>query len=103
MEIEETVTFSCLFCSQTLQNSTEAISHCKNEHNLDFIKLKGQFNMDDYSFIKLVNFIRKKQNTPEEIMNMKFPSWIDEQYLIPVIENDPWLMLGNYFQFLSIN
>lgn len=94
METESDETFHCLFCSHILRNISDILSHCKNAHQFDLVKLKAKFNMDCYSYIKLINFLRTKPVEPSTLINLTTPSWNDEIYMKPIMENDPWLMLG---------
>lgn len=51
----------CLFCTHESKDVSLAIDHVKSEHGIDFSALKGKFNMDQYSFIKVCsprNFLR---------------------------------------------
>lgn len=84
-------TVTCLFCTTTLCNIDEAFKHCESVHNFRLLKLKNKFNMDCYSYIKLINFIRTHKPCAEVIMNAEKVLWEDEVYLKPV-DNDEWLM-----------
>lgn len=44
----------CLFCSHEFKNVTLAMEHVESEHGVDFHLLKRKFNMDQYSFIKVL-------------------------------------------------
>lgn len=83
---------TCLFCERTFATVEEAINHCKSDHDFDLSLLKSRFDMDCFSFIKLVNFIRKKRPEGSVIMNTKECIWDKEEYMKPCQVDDPWLM-----------
>lgn len=82
---------TCLFCSLQFRTIAVALDHCRTEHNFDLLELKNRFNMDCYSFIKLVNYIRQNKPEPMEIQNAVTPLWNDDAYLRPVV-TESWLM-----------
>jgi len=86
----------CLFCPSVFASHTLALSHCIQSHKIDFRNLKTRFNMDCYSFIKLVNFIRETSASPDHLISVKSALWNDDKYLKPVKEYDPWLMFGAF-------
>lgn len=81
---------TCLFCSSVLPSADEGIAHCETVHNFSLNMLKVKFNMDCYSYIKMINYIKTHKSTSDAIMNAKQPQWEDDKYLQPV-ENDEWL------------
>lgn len=93
-DVDEPV--QCLFCESCIPSMESAISHCKLVHDFDFENVMKRFNMDCYSFIKLVNFIRVTGASPQEIKQSKSPSWNEDIYLKPALEYDPWLMFGEF-------
>lgn len=50
--------------------------------------------MDQYSFIRLVNFIRSCNATSREVMEMEMPIWEQDKFMMPVIKDDALLMYG---------
>ncbi|KAI5640679.1 ribosomal protein l11 methyltransferase (PrmA) domain-containing protein [Phthorimaea operculella] len=91
---------TCLFCPEVLTSIEEAISHCEAKHHFNLTSLKAKHNMECYSYIKLINYIRIHKPTAESVMNSSSALWEDEKYLKPVI-NDEWLMYD--FDSLSDN
>ncbi|XP_026757196.2 protein arginine N-methyltransferase 1 [Galleria mellonella] len=81
----------CLFCTDIFTSVEEGLNHCETAHNFVLSSLKLKFNMDCYSYIKLINYIKSHKPNPEDILNTTKPLWDDEKYLKPV-ENDDWLM-----------
>lgn len=88
---------TCLFCRNIFSNIEETVVHCEKVHDFSLSTLKIKFNMDCYSYIKLINYIKTHNSTAEEIMGAEKSVWDDEKYLKPV-GNDEWLM----FDFDSI-
>lgn len=44
----------CLFCEQEFKSIQPlALDHLRTAHSLDLLAMKGQLNMDQYSFIKV--------------------------------------------------
>lgn len=81
---------TCLFCNSVVPSIDEGLAHCEAAHNFSLNKLKLKFNMDCYSYIKMINYIKTHKPASNAIMNAKQPQWEDEKYLRPV-ENDEWL------------
>lgn len=94
----------CLFESQSCGDSfgslEKAILHLKHAHKLDFLELKLVHKMDCYLFIKLINFFRKHNPTPGDILKAVLSSkgdtsklpWSADEYMKPHLTDDPWLM-----------
>lgn len=92
------VSVTCLFCSELISSVEEALAHCETSHKFSLSILKLKFNMDCYSYIKMINYIKTNKPTAEEFMKIKHPPWNDDKYLKPV-ENDEWLT----FDFDSVS
>lgn len=84
-------TVTCLFCTNIFTNVEEAVAHCESVHNFSLNTMKQKFNMDCYSYIKLVCYIKTHKPSPEAIITTKKVLWDDEKYLKP-IEDDDWFM-----------
>ncbi|OWR54302.1 putative arginine n-methyltransferase [Danaus plexippus plexippus] len=82
---------TCLFCPKVFPAIDESVVHCELVHGFNLSILKVRFNMDCYSYIKLINYVKTLKPSPEAIMNADKPLWNDELYLKPV-DNDEWLM-----------
>ncbi|XP_055375919.1 uncharacterized protein LOC129608448 [Condylostylus longicornis] len=89
-ELLDEDTTVCLFCETALQNVDEGIVHLRIEHGLDLVKLKQKFKMDQYSYIKLVNYIRKQKVDASVIDKSENVLWNDEKYLTPQ-KYETWL------------
>lgn len=84
---------TCLFCVKISPSIDEALMHLKNEHDINFALLKRKFQMDQYSFLKLINCIRLEKITSSKIIQAQEVFWADEKYLKPK-EYEPWLSYG---------
>lgn len=89
----------CLFCELLYSDVSEAIVHCAKEHSFDFSVAKRKYNMDFYSYIKCINYIKTQVQedekfNPSQLFEVDLPPWNDDKYLIPVVKDDPWLMIG---------
>lgn len=82
---------TCLFCSNVFPNIDETVVHCEKVHGFNLSTLKIKFNMDCYSYIKLINYIKTHKSTAEDIMSVDKSVWDDEKFLKPV-GSDEWLM-----------
>lgn len=85
----------CLFCKELFDSFADALKHMNIEHDFNLADFKQKHALDEYSYIKLINFIRKKNVSPDNLNTMKIKTWENDEYLIPVLEDDIWLMFGN--------
>lgn len=90
----------CLFCVENIDSIDLAIQHLNTEHHFNLNTIKRKFNMDQYSYIKMINYIRLKNAEASVIASIDSQVWNDEVYLKPV-EVDAWLMYGK-FQLLLL-
>lgn len=84
---------TCLFCTLVLPSIESALEHVSNVHKINFSELKSKHQMDQYSFIKLINCIRLESVTEDKLKNTKLAFWNDDKYLKPK-EYEPWLSYG---------
>ncbi|KAK3925088.1 Protein arginine N-methyltransferase 3 [Frankliniella fusca] len=82
----------CLFCSKVFTIVEEALEHATADHGFDLPTLKRRFDMDCYSFIKLINYLRLHSMSASDLMCIKQSVWDDDKYMKPTLEDDPWLM-----------
>ncbi|XP_047987741.1 protein arginine N-methyltransferase 1 [Leguminivora glycinivorella] len=88
---------TCLYCANVSTSIEDAVKHCESVHNFNLNTLKAKFNMDCYSYIKLINYIKTHKPKADSVMNATEALWEEDKYLKPV-ENDEWLM----FDFESL-
>ncbi|TMW52058.1 hypothetical protein DOY81_002838 [Sarcophaga bullata] len=81
---------TCLFCTLVLPSIESALEHVNDVHKINFSELKSKHQMDQYSFIKLINCIRLESVTEDKLKNTKLAFWNDDKYLKPK-EYEPWL------------
>lgn len=117
---EATQTAWCIFCEENVTIGQEYLEHLKNSHNLDIKLVVKRLNLDLTGLIKMINYIRKKRiNAPksqpllescsfENLRNILYgqntssktkPLFESDEYLIPVIKDDPiFYMLEDFFE-----
>ncbi|EDW97495.1 protein arginine N-methyltransferase 1 [Drosophila yakuba] len=81
---------TCLFCTETSASIAIAIDHLDARHKVNLSQLQRKFQMDQYSFIKLINYIRANKISAEQLLSAEQALWQDEKYLRPG-EYEPWL------------
>jgi len=99
-EIHENI--PCLFCTETTSGFLTALHHVKTSHELNFCDFIKKHIHDTYSYIKLINFIRCKKITSKQLNTLSVEIWDKNEYLRPVVEDDPWLMYGKYKEFVNV-
>ncbi|ENN80587.1 hypothetical protein HUJ04_009838 [Dendroctonus ponderosae] len=82
---------TCLFCPLHFHTIAVALDHCRTAHNFDLLALKNKYNMDCYSYIKMINYIRLQKPEPKMLLDTTVTLWEDDCYLKPG-EIEPWLM-----------
>ncbi|XP_077375539.1 protein arginine N-methyltransferase 3 isoform X2 [Festucalex cinctus] len=90
---EDSQQVTCLFCDRLLNSVPDTLQHCTAEHQVNLIDVIKKHNLDDYSYIKLINFIRSTKCEPSHLMGLPdgpLP-WESEDFLRPVIQDDPLL------------
>ncbi|XP_055309220.1 uncharacterized protein LOC129573066 [Sitodiplosis mosellana] len=88
MEKEPT---KCLFCNEIEESIEKAIQHLYQQHSVNLSDIKRKFNLDQYSYIKMINYIKTHNITAEHFVKIKEVLWSDDKYMKPV-EVDAWLM-----------
>lgn len=80
----------CLFCDQIFKDVESALPHCAAAHQFDLARLKVSLNLDDYSYIKLINYIRRNKLDPKTDLSNS-SKWNTDENLQMVVPNDPWI------------
>ncbi|XP_061620634.1 protein arginine N-methyltransferase 3 isoform X5 [Phyllopteryx taeniolatus] len=90
---EDSQQVTCLFCDRLLNSVPDTLQHCTAEHQVNIIDLIKKHNLGDYSYIKLINFIRSTKCDPSHLIGLPDVSlpWESEDFLQPVIQDDPLL------------
>ncbi|XP_053693656.1 uncharacterized protein LOC128741701 [Sabethes cyaneus] len=81
----------CLFCEQISPTMTTAIRHSRDRHEFDLAEVRRRYHLDEYSYIKMINYIRLEKPDPAVFKTGGSIFWSDDKYLKPV-ENETWLM-----------
>jgi len=83
-----------LFSAKKFDSAQDCLSHCKNVHGFNLKILKKRHTMDCFSFIRLINYLRKEQPSPGLVMSLSSDTlWKDQQYMKPTLADDPLLMV----------
>jgi len=90
---QELIEVQCLFCVQIHKSVEEALDHLKTTHNFDISELKNKHGLDQYMYIKLINYIRRNRPQPEDVLGEKTcVLWDMDEYLKPSADGDiSWL------------
>ncbi|RVE74182.1 hypothetical protein OJAV_G00019410 [Oryzias javanicus] len=87
---EDAQTVTCLFCDRQLSSVPAALQHCSAEHQLRLTDVVRKHGLDDYGYIKMINFIRSTKCGPSclsELPEGPLP-WESEDFLRPVLQDD---------------
>ncbi|XP_042562319.1 protein arginine N-methyltransferase 3-like isoform X2 [Clupea harengus] len=86
----------CLFCDRSLNSISDTLQHCLSEHDVNIPDLVKKFSLDDYGYIKMINYIRSEKCSGESLLqssnNGVFP-WDSDNYMRPVLPDDPLLQI----------
>jgi len=82
-----------LFSSKTFRTAEECMEHIASVHGLDLGVLGRRLNMDTFSFIRFINYVRTECPSPGFVMSLSSDQkWSDPVFLKPVVPDDPLLM-----------
>ncbi|KAG5270132.1 hypothetical protein AALO_G00189090 [Alosa alosa] len=86
----------CLFCDRSLNSMAATLQHCLSEHCVNIPELVKKFRLDDYGYIKMINYIRSEKCTAEKLLqssdNGVLP-WDSDDYMRPALPDDPLLQI----------
>ncbi|XP_054893047.1 protein arginine N-methyltransferase 3 isoform X1 [Poeciliopsis prolifica] len=90
---EERQTVTCLFCEKILDSVSATLQHCAAEHQLNLVDIIRKHRLDDYGYIKMINFIRLTKCSASCLMELSegLLPWDSEDFLKPVLQDDPLL------------
>lgn len=73
-----------------------AIVYDKEKHGFDIRDFSEALRLDFYARVRLVNFLRRKRPLPSDVKayTSKEAFLSDDSYLIPVVQDDPYLQFG---------
>lgn len=91
MELEEQCEpVTCLFCPKILDSIDIGVVHIKDDHDFDLAQVKSKHGLDQYLYIKMINYIRKLKPFPKDITTASVCLWDHDHYLQPA-HFEPWL------------
>ncbi|XP_016325486.1 protein arginine N-methyltransferase 3-like [Sinocyclocheilus anshuiensis] len=85
----------CLTLNRTLTSVSETVQHCKADHGVDIPDLVQKHRLDDYGYIKMINYIRTTKVSTESLLltsNGPLP-WDSDEYMKPALPDDPLLQI----------
>ncbi|XP_059621871.1 protein arginine N-methyltransferase 1 [Phlebotomus argentipes] len=89
---DESEAVKCLFCENVFKSFEQALDHLQEGHKFNLLDLSGRYAMDQYSYIRMVNFVIREKRRPEEIMGSAKCLWSNDINLRPVDdERRNWL------------
>lgn len=88
--------YQCLLCPHTVQNHSNVLVHMTTEHQFDFIELCFTNQVDQISYVKLVNYVRKNINSfQDELKNGTLNvAKLSDEYMMPIVRDDAFLIFG---------
>ncbi|XP_042342948.1 protein arginine N-methyltransferase 3 [Plectropomus leopardus] len=90
---EDSQPVTCLFCDRSLSSVAATLQHCTAEHQISLVDVIRKHNLDDYGYIKMINFIRSTKcgaSCLTGLPDAPLP-WESEDFLRPVLQDDPLL------------
>ncbi|GJJ15438.1 hypothetical protein Clacol_009716 [Clathrus columnatus] len=84
-----------LFDDEVFSSVDLALKHDKTKYNVDIQELTAKLSLDFHDRVHLINYIRKTKPTPSTVLALTGQEtfFSDDQYLRPIIEDDPLLQL----------
>ncbi|XP_008335208.1 protein arginine N-methyltransferase 3 [Cynoglossus semilaevis] len=92
---EDSQPVSCLFCERLLKSVPATLQHCQSEHQVSLVDVIRKHGLDDYGYIKMINFIRSTKfdaSCLPVLPDAPLP-WESEEFLRPVLQDDPLLQM----------
>ncbi|KAF8627470.1 hypothetical protein AX17_006282 [Amanita inopinata Kibby_2008] len=84
-----------LFEDTILSSVEEALHNDKLKHGFDLDETCARLSLDTHGRIRLINYVRKNRVSPLDVHNLTGtePFLVSDEFLIPVIEDDPLLLI----------
>uniref|UniRef100_A0A3B1K090 type I protein arginine methyltransferase n=1 Tax=Astyanax mexicanus TaxID=7994 RepID=A0A3B1K090_ASTMX len=88
------VSVSCLFCQRSFSSVPETFQHCQSEHGVDLLQLVTTHRLDEYGYIKMINYIRTAKCSGDSLAGLggALP-WDGDEYMKPALPDDPLLLI----------
>ncbi|KAL1006969.1 hypothetical protein UPYG_G00079920 [Umbra pygmaea] len=92
---ENNLQVTCLFCDRTSSSIPETLQHCIAAHQLDLVEVVKKHNLDDYAYIKMINFIRTVKCSGPSLSELPegLLPWDSDEFMRPVLQDDPLLQI----------
>uniref|UniRef100_A0A8C7XJX8 type I protein arginine methyltransferase n=1 Tax=Oryzias sinensis TaxID=183150 RepID=A0A8C7XJX8_9TELE len=87
---EDAQTVTCLFCDRQLSSVPATLQHCTAEHQVSLTEVIRKHGLEDYGYIKMINFIRSTKCGPSSLTGLSegpLP-WESEDFLRPALQDD---------------
>ncbi|XP_014294351.1 protein arginine N-methyltransferase 1 isoform X2 [Halyomorpha halys] len=89
---EDPLPVTCLFCETVSFSVGDSGDHCISKHRFDIRTFIMERVSSHYDLIKLITYLRKQKPTIKELQAADDTKpWTSDDYLLPVIPDDPWL------------
>jgi len=82
-----------LFSDKEFGSALECLEYGLKIHKFSIKALKKRHSMDCFSYIRLINYVRRHQPDPSTVMAMTGSEWSDDCYMKPALPDDPMLMV----------
>ena len=86
----------CLFCRSIEKAPYYVFTHMASQHNFDMFSAACQWDLDQVSYIKFINYVRKHKPKPEELLAYEASLWDSDDYMKPFSPGDTLLTFGKY-------
>lgn len=86
-----------LFEIKSLPSAEEALKYDKQTYGFDLIETCGKLSLDFHGRVRLINYIRKNNLTPNDVTDLQGtePWFSTDEYLLPALENDPLIQVAS--------
>lgn len=92
----------CLFCEDVFDSPCSLFYHMEVKHQFSIRSMACHWSFDQLTYIKYVNYIRKEKPKAPFALSLKPQTWQKDEYMKPIISNDPLLMFGKIFKKISL-
>uniref|UniRef100_A0A8C8GTF7 type I protein arginine methyltransferase n=1 Tax=Oncorhynchus tshawytscha TaxID=74940 RepID=A0A8C8GTF7_ONCTS len=77
----------------------KTLQHCLVEHQVDLVEVVKKHKLDDYGYIKMINYIRTEKCSGQSLSTLPECSipWESDEYMRPALQDDPLLQIGTGF------
>ncbi|KAM6980921.1 protein arginine N-methyltransferase 3 [Aplochiton taeniatus] len=93
---EQSLQVTCLFCDRVLHSVPDTLQHCSDDHRVNLSEVVKKHQLDDYGYIKMINFIRSTSFSGELLSGLSEGAglpWVSDNFLKPALQDDPLLQI----------